>query len=323
MLTPTDIHYIVGLLSKASHAENVEIELGEYVYDQAAESKRDVDVTIKVRNNDGSISVFKGIEVKAHSRKLGSEPVEQLIQKLADMPDVTHSAIVSASGYTKPAMRKAKKHGVDLYELRTWMPTEGFDFFKCEPCPAVRTECGWAQPPHVRINPSQKHTQEEQELLLSNPLVFFEDGQSKALQTWLHDVSRLAAKKAEAHSGPSLKRGVRALNATVTFKFTDTPHVLRKASKVLISEVSFIGIVELRTTEMPSIHKALFKIGDPTPIAGCCISDFGDFGLIGLLISGRRVVELVRIPVSDRNKKKIFRQKLSTHKAPTAANLKL
>jgi len=34
MLTPTDIHDIVGLLSQASHPEIVELELVSYVYDQ-------------------------------------------------------------------------------------------------------------------------------------------------------------------------------------------------------------------------------------------------------------------------------------------------
>src|ERR1044071_415674 len=105
MLTAIDIHYIVGLLSRATHPENVDVEMGSFVWDEACESNRDVDVTITVRNLDNSILVFKSIEVKAHSRKLGLETVEQLSQKMKDMPTITPRAIISASGFTKPERR--------------------------------------------------------------------------------------------------------------------------------------------------------------------------------------------------------------------------
>src|SRR6266496_3533556 len=104
MLTPTDVHYIVGFLSTAAGPDNVEIELGDFVYDAATRTRRDVDVTITTRNSDGSREAFVGLEVKAHKRRLNSEHVEQLIQKLRDMPDITARAIVSASGFTKPAL---------------------------------------------------------------------------------------------------------------------------------------------------------------------------------------------------------------------------
>src|SRR4051794_32880179 len=99
MLTPTDVHYIVGFLSLAAGPDNVEIELGDFVYDEASGTRRDVDVTVTCRNPDGSCTAFEGLEVKAHKRRLGSEHVEQLAQKLVDMPSITSRAIVSASGF--------------------------------------------------------------------------------------------------------------------------------------------------------------------------------------------------------------------------------
>jgi hypothetical protein len=51
MLTPTDVHYLVGFLTFMSSAEDVEIVLGNPVYDAAA-----------------LFSVFKGIEVNKHDR---------------------------------------------------------------------------------------------------------------------------------------------------------------------------------------------------------------------------------------------------------------
>jgi hypothetical protein len=40
--------------------------------------------------------------------------------KLRDMPDITHRAIVSASGFSSGAVAKAEAHGVELFELKPW-----------------------------------------------------------------------------------------------------------------------------------------------------------------------------------------------------------
>src|SRR5450755_2152575 len=106
MLTPTDVHYLVGLLTRVSEGTDVEIELGGLVFDSAAEKERDVDVTVIKKDSAGGISVFKGIEVKRETRPLDVVHVEQLCAKFADMLDITHRAIVSASGYTESASKR-------------------------------------------------------------------------------------------------------------------------------------------------------------------------------------------------------------------------
>jgi hypothetical protein len=46
-------------------------------------------------------------------------------------------------------------------------------------------------------------------------------------------------------------------------------------------------------------------------VAACAISDFGhEFGLVALIISNRRTIELARVPIAARNKRKIFGQHL-------------
>ena len=73
MLTPTDIHHLVGLILLCFEPEDVQVELGDFLFDRAAESFRDVDVTIK-----GKVPCrLVGIEVKSHW-KLDSTHVEQL-----------------------------------------------------------------------------------------------------------------------------------------------------------------------------------------------------------------------------------------------------
>jgi hypothetical protein len=90
VLTETDIHYLVGLLSLASHPDDVEVELGSRVLDITTSEERDVDVTV-ILKNEGRTTAFKGLEVKNHTRKLDVTHVEQLACKLKDMPDITDS----------------------------------------------------------------------------------------------------------------------------------------------------------------------------------------------------------------------------------------
>jgi len=77
------------------------------VFDAVAEEERDVDVTVRAVGGDGSTSVFDGLEVKDHTRRLDVIHVEQLCAKLRDMPTIADRGIVSASGYTEAALRKA------------------------------------------------------------------------------------------------------------------------------------------------------------------------------------------------------------------------
>ena len=48
--------------------------------------------------------------------------------KLNDMPSITHRAIVSSSGFSDRAKRKAEHHGIDLYTLEEWTTPIEFDF---------------------------------------------------------------------------------------------------------------------------------------------------------------------------------------------------
>lgn len=64
MLTEIDVHYLVGLLTQVAETKDVDIELGSRVYDEAAEEKRDVDITVKYKSEDGATHAFFALEVK-------------------------------------------------------------------------------------------------------------------------------------------------------------------------------------------------------------------------------------------------------------------
>lgn len=153
MLTHTDVHLLVGMLSLVTNPEDVEIELGSKVPDAASGTARDVDITITSRNPDGSISAYAGTEVKDERAPLGTQTVEQLIGKLNDMPSITRKAIVSSSGYTAPAKSKAKYHGVELLTLREWRPGERvYSFLSPNFSAAIEINLnGWLRPPDVTV----------------------------------------------------------------------------------------------------------------------------------------------------------------------------
>ena len=120
MLTPMLVQYLVGLCCLRYNPDAVDVTIGDLVLDTAAQKKRDVDVTVTVKGEDGSLRAFKAYEVKKEGKPLDVATVEQLCIKLRDMPAVTHRAIVSNSSFTEGAINKARAHQVELFELKPW-----------------------------------------------------------------------------------------------------------------------------------------------------------------------------------------------------------
>jgi hypothetical protein len=119
-ISPMLVQYLVGLCCLKWDSSAVDVTIGDMVLDPSAEKERDVDVTVTISEAGKTTHAFKGYEVKRERTPLDVAEVEQLCQKLLDMPSVTHRAIVSASGFTAPAIKKATHHGVTLYEFRQW-----------------------------------------------------------------------------------------------------------------------------------------------------------------------------------------------------------
>jgi hypothetical protein len=114
------VQYLVGLCCLRRNPSAVDITLGDLVLDGGAGKERDVDVTVTLEESPGVIHAFKAYEVKKESKPLDVAAVEQLCLKLLDMTNVTHRAIVSASGFTEAAQSKAARHGVELFAIQPW-----------------------------------------------------------------------------------------------------------------------------------------------------------------------------------------------------------
>jgi hypothetical protein len=117
-MTPMLLQYLVGLCCLRATPDAVDVIVGDMILDSAADKERDVDITVKINETSGAVYAFKAYEVKKEKMPLDVTVIEELSMKLIDMEDVTHRAIVSASGFTKAAKKKAARHGVDLYTIR-------------------------------------------------------------------------------------------------------------------------------------------------------------------------------------------------------------
>jgi hypothetical protein len=128
MLTPMLVQYVVGLCCTRRNPEAVDVTVGDLVLDVAAQKERDVDITVTLAERDGTLRAFKAYEVKRESEPLDVAKCEQLCAKLRDMPQITHRAIVSASGFTQAAVAKAAANNVELFDLNPWTKPIGDQF---------------------------------------------------------------------------------------------------------------------------------------------------------------------------------------------------
>ena len=119
-LSPMLVQYLVALCCLKSNPSAVDVIVGDMVLDPAAGKERDVDVTVTISEKGSITHAFMAYEVKHEKSPLDVTKVEQLCMKLADMPALTHRAIVSSSGFSEGAKSKALHHGVTLYEMTPW-----------------------------------------------------------------------------------------------------------------------------------------------------------------------------------------------------------
>jgi hypothetical protein len=303
MLDETDVHYLAGILTKASSPDSVEIELGSMVEDSAAKKKRDVDITVTKRNPDGSLEAFSGIEVKAEKRPLDVIHVEQLAGKLNDMPGLHRRAVVSASGYTGPSKLKAAAHGLELWNLRDWNPSDAsfghIRFSERFPYRMMEPYLEWAENPHVSIEPSAAFTNEEREEL-----------------TGLLP-ARFAGRLAEQASAGvwQEKKDDLILDSpvpvTVDLSLNDEPKFVGKEREYIIRTARVRGRLILRQSEQPGLFKVLSREGENIAYAACCVSVSRAGHLVALIFSNtNRDVRIALVPLADRLKKKIRGQRL-------------
>lgn len=315
MLTPIDIHYLVGLLSVVSSPEDVEIELGSLVDDVVAEEARDVDITIIQRTPDG-LRAFQGLEVKDHSRPLDVGHVEQLCAKLRDMPALTERFIVSASGYTGPARRKARARAVELLQLVPFSPESmsTWDRRFPEDLEVCERTLHWLPVVNVKFEIADAAGANDVEC--SDSLIVLDSGGSP-----IPGCPNLAQLKQNmllsALNELKSKEDVTALPdgtphaLTYVLVLADSPRLEWPGQYFTILHAIVQGSVAWRTSIHPPLFMVLLRDHEKVPLVACAVAELASGALVGLVLSPTDPrAHVIHVSISDRNRRKIRKQRL-------------
>ncbi len=323
MLTHIDVHYLIGLLTRATNGNDVEIELGDMVQDAASEKERDIDVTVTKKNNYGELEVYRGIEVKDEKLPLDVIRVEQLCQKMSDMPALTHRSIVSASGYTKPAILKAKKHGVDLLEIVNWENTiEGFEPIRTAKENWNLLDSQLVNNVNISFFPenSEKWAILKSAIAKGHPSVCNKSGEAipnlPNMKVLAEGISNASINKwLASDEGQKMPPNFSAnIDLNVEMNVDDKggkPHVIINSELIALGNAHISGTIQRIETKRNGEFKMLMKIGETIPICCCVIYETIDGHLVGISMSNVDTMSRgLFISYEERLKSKIFKQKL-------------
>jgi len=310
VLSSTDVHYVVGFLSRLAGPDGVELELGAMVLDTDAEEERDVDITLRTVSG---LRCVLGIEVKREKRRLDVIRVEQLCAKLNAMPDLTKRAIVSASGYYDPARRKAEALGVELLRLDAW-DREKRPFGATELPPQFRwtnRELGW-EDAHVVFDIDWEGRKAEK-LKVRTPVT---GGDGKPI-VGMPDVAALSERILRTYASPKVSdRVISAVpdGALVPFKehvaVGGELRVWRGKKSGVVRGALVKGQFVWRSRVQEPEFMILVNDSDDSPVVACAISASPSGDLCGMVLKAEVApLSLFVVPISDRNKTKIRREK--------------
>jgi hypothetical protein len=233
------------------------------------------------------------------------------------MPDLSHRSVVSASGYTESARKKAKAHGVDLFKLIPWNNTmEGFEHIRFSQDFSIKEKAlTWTGRPLITYNPSENVPDKIRNQVAKNPnvggLTGGEDNRCKTLQQLsdklnLRALSVLKDREDIKSLAPRAEKQVKCL-----LKGLDGLYLDLKDSKIYLKQALLQGKVKWNECSISPEFKILIKEGELKPYVGCAIAELSQGNLVGFTVSQvDRSLKLINIPLSDRNQEKIKLLKL-------------
>lgn len=306
MLTHEDIHYITGFLELIARGSDYEATLGSMIFDVEGETNRDVDIVIKgAKKASGEEVIFAGIEVKDHSRPLDISHIEQLIAKLESMPVLTEKCIISSSGYSDSAIKKASKHSITLLEIMDKDETTHFPI-EVGPQNIFATDHKYelirAAPQYI-YNNSQPHSPLQDELPLyidPNTLHPLENLRGLALACF-------NLFKAEALARPEMSEEQEIKVIIPLLDKSDGPFLIKLGMQLVpITKMGLeIKINKENYKATPSL-KIIKKVGSTEPYVGAIIFENPNKDLMAIALSTHdRIPKFFVIGNIQRQKKKI------------------
>lgn len=328
MLTPTDIHLIVGSFCKLTTPDNVDIVLGEMVYDKASKRKRDIDIGIKYFNEKNEEVVFAGLQVKDHTRKLGSPEVEQLCLHFKDSESIKRGGIVSSSGFTKPGINKAAYHGIDLYEFRDYDPSKELNHVRPSSenfLTEVKRQL--VQPPRINFVLDSENENLDSTIPLKHELRIFNQQNESVPQ--LATIDDLAKKLIN-----NLFRDEKVVNLlnqsnldteiplNVIFPIENIKIEISDGNLILLKEVGISCVVSRVSTPLISKFKILSKLNDPSENVGAAICELSN-GMLACFATSEidKSLKLMMISLPDRLRNKINDIKIKTTMSNSASSV--
>ncbi len=311
-LNENDVHYIMGLIALLTDQQGDIIEevcLGKMVYDVDGEEERDVDVTVKYSLPDGGTGAMKGIEVKHEGRKLDIIKVEQLCTKLNDMPDISERSIVSTAGYYKPAIRKAKKKGVRLYQLRQSREPPVLPFANFSKDFSMNSDLYCLKDPDFVFL-----VEDEDDLTLEWDARLLDENEQPTEKT-LWDLA-----------GDAYSRGTEAFNAaiqkvlespgitlpapvSVTVEYENKPRVMGADGEIFaVPKVKMSGTIAQEVRVLRHEFRELIDVETGEILAACALGLTRDENLMAFGLSQKTgTIKALHVPLKDREKKKKIR----------------
>jgi hypothetical protein len=314
MLSPMQVQYLVGLCCLRRNPEAVEITVGHSLYDPKADYPRDVDVTVIYPNDKGEYEAIAGYEVRRESRPLEVGDVEALVTKLNDIPNVSKKSIVSASGYSQPAVKKAKAHGIDLYEIVLWDEPirEGFpkSSMKGTASEAVLFSANylaWIDQIDVGVNVSKLAKEDSKQLVEGNLVLLDESGNlhpkhqnfnALVQSALLHAATqlarsgdamsiRMAPTRTPPNEWPDGPFGSPLTVKNVRVPISDQVYVQIRAELVQIEELQFSGSLQWFHERRQAEYYVMRRDDSTEVFAGAAVSELpGKEGvLLAILLS--------------------------------------
>jgi len=278
MLTETDIHWITGFLYLVSRREDITVVLGEKVYDEASESDRDVDIAIASAGTVGMI----GVEVKDKGRPLDVGIVEGICQKFADMPTITSRSIVSSSGYTESARRKAEKHGVECLRIvrGATPPFVTIDLSRVHEMPMSYVD--WIEGPHVQLAPRMRLSESERALLVPQTALSYQsESEAPRVRTLKELADRVVSGVTASWEGPP---NIGDTSVTLHIEIKDAPTIRIGDRVIEISEAEVTGVVRVTEEIIPLNQSCYLETPSGVPFAAAALVEIRT-GLLGLSVS--------------------------------------
>lgn len=304
MLTPTDVHLLVGLLTQASSPDNVKVELGSLIYDAAAAKLRDVDVT--VRRQVGEIKALKGLEVKRHTEPLDVTHVEQLALKLKDMPALTSRQIVSASGYTSSAIKKAAVHDVELFKLTDWNEKYSFEHARFNNMSSFCSRSlEYVAGPHLHIE-LESHADRFAQVDPSSIEITDERGERHSWGVTFREFqSNLivnTTNQLQVREELSMLAAGTSKRIDISIALSDNPYLRFGELLTKIKWARLQGIVRWKETPHAVRYKILVNEATDRPVIGCVLAELPNGNLVGITASSAdRTIRFINVGVSARN----------------------